>query len=108
MAILSYRASAAAARSDWANRADRCRAHARRPDIGFRHRGVARHLDALEQAFAFGGADDAATHRLEEVQPIYVGILCSLQLRNPHTGKRNRVVSIHRDYRARAGLMRLT
>src|SRR5262249_42458971 len=34
-------------------------------------------------------------HRLKEVQPIYVGILCGLQLRNRHTGKRNRVVSIH-------------
>ena len=68
---------------------------------------TARHLGLLEQAFAFGGADDAATHRLKEVRPIYVGILCSLQLRNPHNGKRNRIVSIHRDYRARAALMRL-
>jgi hypothetical protein len=76
------------------------------PDSGLVHHVIARYFGALEQAFAFGGADDAATHRLKEVQPIYVGILCSLQLRNPHTGKRNRVVSIHRDYRARAGLMR--
>jgi hypothetical protein len=46
--------------------------------------------------------------RLKEVQPIYVGILCGLQLRNRHTGKRNGVVSIYRDYRARVSAMRLT
>jgi hypothetical protein len=43
------------------------------PDSGLIHRVIARYFGALEQAFAFGGADDAATRRLKDVQPIYVG-----------------------------------